>query len=451
MGGKAMLSGKARYAAPGEPSLFRRIAIPAELLTDGEHDGRALRYGGDIRVGDLTGDGRPDLLVYRSADSGVKPCFMGAFDMDGRILWQVGEGGEQPLRPGAVAIHDIDGDGAAEAVCLFLDPAVSCDANSMANTLIQVREGSTGEIKLQRPAPPELARLSGSGANWFHQRILIANFTGRPTPCDFVIKVGDTILAFDQRLEPLWTYRIRWNEYGDCSAYTPAVGDIDGDGMDEVNGGYFLLDHDGRPLWEKKLARNMDSVAITEWDNGRTRAICSGGGRVLDERGNVIVSLGEDEVPHGQEVRCGRFLADSPGPDMIIRRNGHNTDAVVVNNGGEVVRRFNLNESPNNTGMEAVYWNGADAPALLCNGGVLWRGDGELFRELPGLPRPKGPPRMGWYHCIAGDFCGDEREEVLIYNPWADEVFIYTPAPLAEDAYTGYCPGPRQYNARLMD
>ena len=38
----------------------------------------------------------------------------------------------------------------------------------------------------------------------------------------------------------LWTYEIKWNEYGKCSAYIPAVGDIDGDGKDEVNGGYYL-------------------------------------------------------------------------------------------------------------------------------------------------------------------------------------------------------------------
>ena len=78
---------------------------------------------------------------------------------------------------------------------------------------------------------------------------------------------------------------------------------------------------------------------------------------------------------------------------------------------------------------------------------------------LPGLEPLMTPPRvkdvpganMGWYHCFAADICGDEREEVVVYNPWDKFVAIYTPAPLDEDAYAGYRATPRQYNARLMD
>jgi hypothetical protein len=47
--------------------------------------------------------------------------------------------------------------------------------------------------------------------------------------------------------------------------------------------------------------------------------------------------------------------------------------------------------------------------------------------------------------------CGDSREEVVVYNPWDKNVYIYTPAPLKEREYNEYKPGPRQYNVRLMD
>ena len=43
---------------------------------------------------------------------------------------------------------------------------------------------------------------------------------------------------------------------------------------------------------------------------------------------------------------------------MIIRYNGHDTGAMLVSNDGQVLRKFNLNHSPNHTGMEVVYWNG---------------------------------------------------------------------------------------------
>ena len=67
------------------------------------------------------------------------------------------------------------------------------------------------------------------------------------------------------------------------------------------------------------------------------------------------------------------------------------------------------------------------------------------------IPPAAGPPRMGWYHCVSADLCGDAREEVLLYNPWDKFIYVYTPSPFDEAAYAGYRPTPRQYNARLMD
>ena len=72
-------------------------------------------FGGDIRIGDLGGDGDCDFLVYRNEDrgpggpavGGYKPCFLGAFTMEGEVLWSVGGGGTHPVRPGPVAIHDL--------------------------------------------------------------------------------------------------------------------------------------------------------------------------------------------------------------------------------------------------------------------------------------------------------------------------------------------------------
>jgi hypothetical protein len=181
------------------------------------------------------------------------------------------------------------------------------------------------------------------------------------------------------------------------------------------------------------------------------RAICSGFGHVLGADGAVILKLGERVVPHGQEARVADFLPDSPGPELIIRNNGHKTDALTVSNSGKVMHRFHLNDSPNHTGIEAIFWAGPGQTALLYNGGVLWHGNGKRFAELPDLPPPVGDRKMGWYHCIPADVCGDNREDIVVYNPWDRHVWIYTPAPFTEAAYTDYNAGPRQYNVRLMD
>ncbi len=426
----------------GAPLLYRKIAVPAALLSEGDEP-----FGGDVRIGDLTGDGRCDFLVFRNALGGTKPCFLGAFTIDGEVLWQVGSGGEVPMRPGPVAIHDLDGDGRTEVVCFLVDPATK-EPHDMRDLSIQIRDGRSG--KLQRRATPEALTSCRPGKNmadWCHQRLLVANLRGTETPRDFVVKVGERVFAFDQNLDLLWSYTVRWTVYGRHTAYIPAVGDIDGDGKDEVTGGCYLLDDDGKPLWERLLGPHMDSVAITEWDHGRVRAVCSGAGHVMDEHGRAILSLGPQVVPHGQEVRVADFVAELAGPEMVVRYNGHTPDVMLVAASGEIVKRFRLNDfPPKNIGMEAVYWHGPDRPALLYNGGKLWHATGEPFADLPEFPGVSF-----WSFAIPGDLCGDDREELVTYNPADRFIYVYTPVPLNEPDYRAYRPGPRQYNARLMD
>jgi hypothetical protein len=436
--------------SPGNPHLYKKIEIPGKYLVQSDK----LAYGGDIRMGDLSGNDQVDFLVYRAAEGdpegATKPCFIGAFTMEGKVIWEKGKGGIQPYRPGPVAIHDIDRDGQVEVICFFHDSQVDHDPFSLKGITLQILNGKTGEI--ERKADPEIFhKMAGEGPNWVHQRILIANFNGQPEAQDIVIKLGNQVLAFNHELRLIWSYFNPWDEYQQCPAYIPAVGDIDDDGKDEVNGGYFLLDDDGSIMWEKKLGENMDAVEIAAWDNGNTRAICSGYGFVIDQDGNVILELGKDLVPHGQEMLVADFDGNTPGPEMIIRYNGHEPDVMLIENNGKVGKKFVLNESPNNTGMTTVYWEGFEKPAILFNGGVLWRGRGDLFAELPGLPEPQGDAKMGWYHCIPANVCGDTREEIITYNPWDQFIYIYTPEPFNKDKFKGYDPGPRQYNVRLMD
>ena len=77
--------------------------MPETLRTEVRVGGRLRRYAGDVRVGDLRGSGETGFLVSRSRDvahdeGGMKPCVMGAFTADGRVLWSSGGGGMQPCR-----------------------------------------------------------------------------------------------------------------------------------------------------------------------------------------------------------------------------------------------------------------------------------------------------------------------------------------------------------------
>ena len=444
-----------------DAQLYQKLPIPEEFLATS--DGHT--FGGDVRIGDLDGDGRCDFLVYRCNHGaptgahvgGIKPTFIGAFDLDGRPLWHAGKGGDQPSRPMSVAVHDWTGDGADDVICFWHkpQPGEKTDWQSLADVAIQLRDGRTGEV-IREAAPAAITgrrRKDPVGANWVHQRLLIANFRGLPEPRDLAVKLGDTYVALDEHFNVLWTYQTEWVRYSQCPAYIPAVGDIDGDGRDELLTGYHLLNDDGALLWKNKLGANMDSVAIDQW-RGRARAICSGYGHVMTAGGDVVLSLGKELVPHGQEVRVADFHSGHEGNEMVLRAFGHKpTIHLVSSDTGKVVDTIELQASPTNVGMEPVFWNGPDKPALLFNGGYLWDLESGEGLPLPDLPPPNGGEvhRMGFYHVIPADLLGDDREELVVWDPTAAHIFLYSQTAMNESIKPKYHHGPRQYNPRLMD
>lgn len=447
-----------------EAHLYKRIAIPDAFLN--KTAGRT--WGGDIRIGDLTGNGTVDFLVYKSL-GGIHPCFLGAWTLEGEPLWSLGDKHLEirdadtedntlttlsPDRPGPVAIYDIDADGQAEVICFWIDSDVAQVSKwDLSAIHLMILDGATGAIK-HSAVCEELRQCNAyvDGElhipNYVHQRLMIANFSGNPQPQDFVVKVGVNVLAFNHKLELLWQYTDRWFRYPKHSAYIPAVGDFNGDGLDEVNGGNFGVAADGTVLWDKYLGENIDSVLVEEW-NGENRAILSGGGQIVDTAGNPMFSLGFDVVPHGQEVRYGNLLPDL-SPNLVIRYNGHHPDLIVVDNNGQIRSRFRVDETPNNTGLEVIRWHGLGNPELIFSPAALYDGKGYKVVTFPELPPPTGG-KMGWYHCFPADVCGDAREEVILYDPYSDAVYIYTPHPFHPDRYEGYQHTARQYNARLID
>jgi len=471
----------ADFEAPRTACLQRRIEIPHELVSVGptssgtDRPRGLVRYGGDLRIGDLNGDGTVDFVLLKSV-GGIKGCFIGAFDWQGKVLWVWGDkyrqvassdraGGryiaETPTRPGPLLIADIDGDRRTEVIALVLKSDVK--ETSFWNTSDEefvILDGTTGKVK-RRASPKSLQTANAYNSrgdiepsNYVHQRILACDLRGLGKPRDLVIKIGDSIIALNDRLEELWVYKNKFSEYGQHSCYVPAVGDVDADGHDEVCGGNFLIDHDGKVLWERFMARNNDSVAIADWDGvpaNSNEIILSGYGQVVNSKGEVLSILGEKMVPHGQELRVGRFRSDMAGLQMAIRYDGHNGRILMANRAGEIFARFDVDPSYRYIGIESVLWDGRNKPALLYAPTALWDGHGRKAVVLPRISRESRYGFMGFMHCIAAELDKSGRESIVLYDPYATEVFIYGSRPLIQDPPTGYKHTAKQYNARIMD
>ncbi len=168
---------------------------------------------------------------------------------------------------------------------------------------------------------------------------------------------------------------------------------------------------------------------------------------------------GKEAVPFMGDVRIGDLTQDGR-PDVLVFRSvdgGMKPSFLgAFTMEGKILWQVGQGgQQPNRPGPVAIH----DIDGVICNGGVLWSGDGQWHRRFPNLPKPVKPVspkeapgwRMPWYHAIAANLAGDSREEVLLYNPWDTAIFIYTPAPLRKSAFDRYNPGPRQYNPRLMD
>ncbi len=415
-----------------------------------------------VRVGDLDADGAPDLLFVQSVHDTREITCLTAATIHGKVLWQVGT----PAADRGIActdlpvqVYDWDHDGLAEVLyvrqAVYAEPIV-CRVGKQAlreralryegNATLVVLSGQTGREKtsLAIPAPADDA-------------IAFADLTGAGRPGDLVVKdVYWNMWGLARTGETLWHYgtlpdhkpgpdsiaRIGdtpWHYGGGSPGHYPAFADIDGDGRDEVFVGYALLDHDGKPVFQKDWGEHpswggshADAVFVARLADGSWRLLFGNGGvHCLAADG---VELWHHPLREAQHVFAGRFRADSAFQVAVIDR-GYPRDvngkpAVLylydLETGREIWRRP---QPPGSWAAAAmpIRWSGAGAreEILVHARGpgrpvAIFDGDGNIVDELD------VPPHMcfeydggegvtpGLHLCDRADVYGDSREEVLL-------------------------------------
>ncbi len=372
-----------------------------------------------LLVGDVTGDGRRDLVTMQP-DSGFDDArephevvALTAFDLVEGIIWQIGDPDSDADVSAAdmpAQIVDIDADGFNEVVAVM-------------GGMFRAFDGRDGSEKFARDLPDPNA----------HDAIIIANFSGNPQPQDVVLK---------DRYDQVWAFDRDWNQlfnYVGTVGHYPWPYDWDEDGRDELMAGCNYLDHDGTFVWscDGALDGTADAVFTGDLDQNPDNGaeILVGGGDTLANgwEGNQHWSY---DTVEAQNVVLGDFRPDLPGLevaglDRVSRADGGQDALFLLSAQGEEL--FFEDREPGsgwNTIVQTLSnWDGSGRDFIL----AYSRGEETLPALYDGHFSVVATFAEPTAHFMHADLCGDEREEIIMYTDTAAELYATGDCDLAAE------------------
>jgi len=395
-------------------------------------------------LGDLDGDGQVDLLLYRQGPQ-TAPAYLVALSHDGQKLWEMGDASiqahmpdgvwEEPALRGVALIYDIDRDGKSEVITEFWTEG---------QPMLYVLDGATGKIKQARGSPLDL-KVRGGRRSRCHPVGRIAFLRGRDELPALVMIYGASgfvpchAVALDARLQTLWHLAAD----GKAMAHVPTVGDVDGDGRDEIVCGTLLADEAGKAVWEKKYLNHADCTAILQRDDTGEKAILlsicnTGPAACLAVGGEAIWEKTRAEVSHGQGIWAGNFIDQEPGQEVIICRSGHRGEFLTVRSkdGAQLATFQHRRELEGYPDFPCVVnWQSRQIQSLwIPIDRCLVDGLGNVVADL-GQHEQLVRSRLRWgttksqiaTQAFAVDICGDGRDELVLYQPYSGQsIFVFT-------------------------
>ena len=379
-----------------------------------------------IRFGHLTGTDEWYVVLAQMQKRicrdayGLISCLT-AIDLEGNVLWQLGEPSDKTEELGKVSadmafqVYDIDGDGSDEVI-------VGWDFE------IRILDGRTGTIKKSAKTPfsdDDDADLIGVPYQIYAferinpDGIRICNFRGKERPADILIKDRYCrIYALDEDLNVMWKFKSPTNT-GHC----PLPIDIDGDGKDELLVGYKLLDSDGQMLWSYPISEDhTDEIVAGKWmpgeDEGHFACVSGKAGFFIgDFYGNIVA---RDMVGHAQRVSIANYCPEREGREIVVTNFwGHQGVIFLYDCYGNQI--WEMENEMNGNILAPVNWDGDGTELILTNAdakkGGLLNGKGVRAVEFP----DDGHPVLC---CESLDLTGDERDELVVWD--YHSMYIYT-------------------------
>ena len=418
----------------------------------------------DASVGDLDGDGEYEIVLkqeMRGRDNSqagtTGETKLEAYALDGRFLWRINLG--KNIREGAhytqFLVYDLDGDGKAEVVCKTADGTIDGSGTPIGDPgadhrnasgfildgpeFLTVFEGATGKaLATTKYLPPR-----GNVADWGDNRgnrvdrflAAVAYLDGsRPSVVMCRGYYTRTVLAAwnwrNGALSHVWTFDSDDGTPGNRSYrgqgnHNLRVGDVDGDGKDEIVYGACVIDDDGQGLYSTGLGHG-DAIHLSDIDP--------------DRPGLEVFDIHErPRHPNGAEFRdakTGALIWGKPSPDV---GRGVAFDIDPRHRGAEMWASGQGLTGLWNVKGEQI----SNRKPRSCNFAVWW--DGDLLRELLDSNRIS---KWNWLdgtetnlvtaeHCVSNnsskstpclcaDILGDWREEVIWRTSDGKELRIYS-------------------------
>lgn len=445
---------------------------------------------GDASVADLDGDGELEIVLHQvsrprdNSHAGLTGTpVLEAYRLDGQRLWKIDLG--RNIREGEhytqFMAWDLDGDGRAELACKTADGTIDGtgkvigeaerdwrtldeSSRSFGRVLagpeyLTIFDGMTGQaLQTENYVPGRdpidgWGGIGGNGGNDAYgnrcDRFLacIAFLDGqRPSLVTCRGVYGRTVLvAWDWRENQLtrrWTFDsgISQPPFAEASPFSGmgghslSVGDVDGDGQDEIVYQAMVVDDDGTGLYSTGL-RHGDSMHLGDLDPRRPGLEVF----TVQENEGRTVRLGTPGAAF-RDARTGEILwSHSPGVDVGA---GLAADIDPRHPGCELwggpgglrdVTGRSIGPAPRTTGW-AIWWDGDRLRELLA-GSRITKWDWTAGREEI-LFRVETSRRLR-YPCLAGDLLGDWREELLVPSPDGKSLRLYTtPIPTSHRLVT---------------